>query len=205
MRKTAKRLLAICLLLALAAGAAGTIAFLRWKRGPELAVVPLYQGDYLRAVILPSGAVKTVSTSGCGVTCLSMALAFLGTDMAQTPQTLFEEAVLYGDYTGRDGFSQPALSRVALRHGLQSEWIAADAAQLRRVLAEGLPVIVHLAGGSIAIGGHYVLLRALSPGGSARINDPASEENTAATFSIERILAETKGDAPFMILRPAAQ
>ena len=69
----------------------------------------------------------------------------------------------------------------------------------------GLPVICHLGAGTIARSGHYVLLRALSPDGAARINDPASEENTGAVWQIETILSETRRDAPFMILRRAAQ
>lgn len=165
-----------------------------------LPIAPVYQFDYTAAVCFVAGEYKSVATSGCGATCLSMVIEYLTGDTAQTPQTLFETAWKNGDYFG-SGLSHDALDRLAWANGVTGTWIGRDEDRLRQALAAGRPVIAHMGPGQFADEGHYILLRGLTDNGLVVMNDPNSEENTYRAFDLGLIVEESKTNAPFMVCR----
>ena len=167
-----------------------------------LPIDPVYQFDYPAVVCFAAGENKSVATSGCGATCMSMVIEYLTDDSAQTPQTLFEDAWRRGDYYGY-GLSHDAMDRLARQNGVSGKWIGKDAETLRRALNEGCPVIAHMGPGQFAEEGHYILLRGLDEDGRVVLNDPNSRENTKNVFSLEQIIAEAKTNTPFMVCRLA--
>ena len=163
-------------------------------------IPPLYQYDYKDVVCTIEGRRKSVSSSGCGAVCMSMAIAYLTGDTAQTPQTLFEEAYAAGDYNG-NGLTHAALDRMARAHGVEGEWLGKDAAALRRALESGRPVIAHMGPGAFTGSGHYILLRGITADGQVFVNDPNSESRTWETWELQGIIDEAKGGVPFMACR----
>ena len=165
-----------------------------------LPIAPVYQFDYPAAVCFAAGEYKSVATSGCGATCMSMVIGYLTGNEDQSPQSLFEQAWQNGDYYGY-GLSHAALDRLAKANGVSGTWIGRDEKTLRRALREGRPVIAHMGPGQFADEGHYILLRGLTDDGRVVMNDPNSRENTGRAFDLSLILDEAKTNAPFMVCR----
>jgi len=104
---------------------------------------------------------KTVKSSGCGISCLSMAINILR-GVYVTPETLFREGYNAGQYWG-DGFSHDALSYLGGNHGVNISWTG-NLDTVYSALQQGKPVIFHTGFEntyhftSTKDGGHYILL-----------------------------------------------
>jgi len=109
---------------------------------------------------------KTVKSSGCGISCLSMAINILRGDNV-TPETLFREGYDAGKYWG-DGFSHDALIYLGENHNVSVNWTS-NLDTVYSALQNGKPVIFHTGPDStyhFTSGGHYILLY-----GSKTVND----------------------------------
>ena len=84
----------------------------------------LHQGDYTQEVAVFSGQSKSVATSGCGAVCMAMAISYLRHTQV-SPQDLFAWAYDQGFYYG-DGLGHEALTAMAEKYGLHSQWIDND-------------------------------------------------------------------------------
>ncbi len=195
--------LALVLCIALAA-AAGGYFYLQSDAGQKTLIAfsgariePVYQFDYRKAVRV-GGSTRSVASSGCGPTSLSMAITYLTGNTEQDPQELFDYACEYGEYKG-GGFEHGTLTRLAARYGVQGEWIDGEDPALVEALRQGKPVIAHMGAGKFTESGHYILLRGMTFDGKVVVNDPNSEENTWQTHDLEQIIAETKSNSPFMV------
>ena len=101
---------------------------------------------------------KSVSSSGCGVTCLSMAISAL-TNINVSPETLFREGYNNGMYWG-DGFSHEALIFLGNKHGVKVTWIN-DINAVYDALLSHKGVIFHVKHDSkykFTTEGHYIFL-----------------------------------------------
>lgn len=199
------KVLSVILAIALLTGGAlilhGERQQTRAVQSAGLPIAPVYQFDYPAAVCFAAGEYKSVATSGCGATCMSMVIGYLTGNEDQSPQSLFEQAWQNGDYYGY-GLSHAALDRLARANGVAGTWIGRDEKTLRRALREGRPVIAHMGPGQFADEGHYILLRGLTDDGRVVMNDPNSKENTGRAFDLSLILDEAKTNTPFMVCRP---
>jgi len=167
--------------------------------GTVMNIQPLYQFDYRKTICVFYGEEKSVATSGCGATCLSMAIRYLKGNSEQTPETLFQWAYDSGYYTG-DGLSHAALSRIASRYGLTATWTKSTTSVLN-ALKKGQPVVAHMGAGTFAESGHYILLRGVNPDGLIVLNDPNSRERTQTAYPLSQIAAELKTSSGFCILQ----
>ena len=165
-----------------------------------LPIRPVYQYDYGEAVCVIGGQDKSVASSGCGATCMSMVIEYLTGNERQSPQALFERAYENGDYYG-DGLSHGAIDRLGLAYDVEGVWIRRSEDQLRGALEAGYPVIAHMGPGTFTRSGHYILLRGLTEDGRAVVNDPNSETRSYQTYDLSLIVKEAKTDAPFMVCR----
>ena len=165
----------------------------------------LYQRNYKTPVANLKGRDISVWTSGCGAAAVSMIVSYMTGASDQTPYTLFRWAVEKGLYRG-SGLDHSALAWMAEMYGVGSRWIEPDAGAILSALATGNPVVAHMGRGVFTDNGHYIVLRGIAPNGEIYVNDPASPEHSAQTFPLDRIIAESKSDDPFMICtRPGAQ
>ncbi len=170
-----------------------------------MTIPALYQRNYKTPVANLKGRDISVWTSGCGAAAVSMIVSYMTGASDQTPYTLFRWAAEKGLYRG-SGLDHSALTWMAEMYGVGSRWIKPDAGAILSALATGNPVVAHMGRGVFTDNGHYIVLRGIAPNGEIYVNDPASPERSAQTFPLERIIAESKSDDPFMICsRPGAQ
>lgn len=163
-----------------------------------MAIPMLFQGDYAQTVCTVGGIERSVATSGCGATSLSMVIAYLTGNTDQNPYTLFCDSVDAGRYHG-SGWSHGTLSLFAENYGVHSRWIANDADAILSALREGKPVIAHMGPGIFTSRGHYLVLRGVTEDGLVLMNDPNSRDNCAKAFPIDTLLKQAKTSEAFMV------
>lgn len=163
-----------------------------------MAIPMLFQGDYAQTVCTVSGIPRSVATSGCGATSLSMVIAYLTGNTDQNPYTLFCDSVDAGRYHG-SGWSHGTLSLYAENYGVHSRWIANDADTILSALREGKPVIAHMGPGIFTSRGHYLVLRGVTEDGLVLMNDPNSRDNCVKAFPIDTLLKQAKTSEAFMV------
>lgn len=163
-----------------------------------MAIPMLFQGDYRTIILYYNGMAKSVATSGCGATSVSMVVAYLTGNVEQNPYLLFCEAVDAGKYHG-NGLSHDTLRWLADAYDVKTRWIANDAESIIAALEEGKPVIAHMGEGIFTQRGHYIVLRGLTEDGKVLVNDPNSRSNCGKAFPIETLLAQARTDHSFMV------
>ena len=171
-----------------------------------MAIPMLFQFDYKKVAYYHRGTPKSVSTSGCGVTCVSMVVAYLTGNTDQNPYQLFFDAIEDGYYRG-NGLSHEALSHYLSEYGVKNKWIFNDADAVIKALKEGKPVIAHMGDGIFTENGHYVVLRGVTEDGKILINDPNNRSNCSKAFPMNTLLREARTERSFMICwaeQPAA-
>ena len=158
------------------------------------------QADYTDTVAVFAGEDKPVYTSGCGAVCMSMAIGYLKNEWV-SPQSLFEWAHDAGHYFG-DGLGHEALTDMADRYGIRSEWLPNEPEPVIKALKAGYPVIAHMGPGTFTAGGHYILLRGVDDDGLIWVNDPSSPERTQTPYDMGLILRELRRANSFLLLKP---
>ena len=163
-----------------------------------LGIPMLFQGDYGQTILYYNGEAKSVASSGCGATSVSMVIAYLTGNVEQNPYLLFCKAVDDGRYHG-NGLSHDTLVWLAKSYGVKCRWISNSADAVLEALAEGKPVIAHMGEGIFTSKGHYIVLRGVTEDGKILVNDPNSRSNCHKAFPLETILAQTRTSASFMV------
>ena len=163
-----------------------------------MAIPILYQTDYPEIICTIRGIDRSVETSGCGATCISMVIAYLTGNNTQNPHSIFVDAYETGRYTG-EGFTHGMISHYAEKYGVRGEWIGKDGDAIVAALQKGMPVIAHMGPGIFTDNGHYVVLRGVTEDGDILLNDPVSPYKTVKSFPLKTILTQCKGYTPFMI------
>ena len=129
--------------------------------------IPHYlQTDY-KDVLYGGGS---ISSSGCGPTSFAMVASYL-TGRTITPV----DAVAWcGNtyYVAGAGTSWAYFPAAASHFGCGAVTQTADANAVLQALADGHPVISSQTRGLFTSGGHFIVLRGLTPGGKVLINDP---------------------------------
>ncbi|MGI6173109.1 MAG: C39 family peptidase [Christensenellales bacterium] len=164
----------------------------------------LYQYNFVSPLARVGGRDRSVKTSGCGATSLSMIAAYLTGNLRQSPYTLFRFACNGGMYHG-SGLSHDAMDAIAELLHIDGEWIARDKDAVIEALREGKPIIAHMGYGIFTRRGHYIVLRGLTEDGLVLVNDPNSFVNTHTAFPIETIIAQSRSATPFKICKRKTQ
>lgn len=168
-----------------------------------MAIPQLFQIDDRRKVCTYNGTARSISTSGCSVTSLSMIIAYLTGNTEQTPYTLFYEACEKGYYRG-NGLDRASISKLASAYKIKGDWKSLSADSLVATLEGGSPIIAHMGPGYFTERGHYIVLRGVTEDGLILVNDPASRERSARAYEPSMILSETRSGAAFMVF-PGSQ
>lgn len=163
-----------------------------------MAIPMLFQTDYPDTVCTIRGIERSVATSGCAATSLSMVIAYLTGNTEQNPSVLFCDSVERGLYQGA-GWSHNTLSYYASQYGVKNRWIRNSGKAIVEALSAGKPVIAHMGPGIFTRRGHYVVLRGLTADGKVLINDPVSPSKCGQAFPIKTLLTQAKNGQAFMV------
>lgn len=164
------------------------------------AVPRLYQNDFQTPICEYEGEARSVATSGCAFTCLSMALFYLTGEKTQNPDTLFREACLDKRYVG-NGIAQLDVLRMAKAHGLHAIRYRASIGAIRRAMAKGYPIIASMGKGYFG-DGHYIILRGLNERDELSVNDPNDAAKSDRTYPLKSVVNQLKGTQPLLVLMP---
>lgn len=170
----------------------------------RLKVEPLYQDDYRRALFQYEGVEKSVSSSGCGAVCVSMAISFLAPETEQTPESLlllaYEKQLYYGS-----GLSRRALSQILDAYDLEGEWVGKGPKRLRRELRAGRPMIAYMGPGTFTTTAHYIIISGIDRNNRVWVIDPKSKARSMRWYPLELIFDEAANGKPFLVCwRPEA-
>ena len=166
--------------------------------GSVMNIPKLYQFDYRQTICVINGKRKSVSTSGCGATSMSMVIRYLTGNTKQTPYTLFKWAYQNGHYSG-DGLGHSAISKMGNLYGVSGSWVGKDGKRIISALKAGHPVIAHMGPGIFTKQGHYIVLRGVTDDGKILVNDPNSKSRSGKAYPLSTILNQSKTSEPFMI------
>ncbi|MDL2206383.1 C39 family peptidase [Eubacteriales bacterium OttesenSCG-928-N13] len=195
-KRSARRwaLVLLCILLALGAALA-----LRpiWY---GMDVPRLMQTDYPDAVCTIAGQPRSVQSSGCGATCVSIVGQYLSGRRDLSPSDLFLRAYEQGDYFG-DGLGHEALLSLLSCYGLRGSWPKNDIDTVLSSLKRGKPVIAHMGNGTFSrTGGHYIVLRGIAPDGRIWVHDPYKQERSEQPYEMKELLRQVKTGASFLLI-----
>lgn len=128
--------------------------------------IPLFnQRDYPD---VPYGNYGTVSSHGCGITCVAMAATYI-TGEYHGPDTL---AYQFGNYNTAVGSYWILFEDSAEELGLGSVTQTYSWSKVKQALAEGKPVVSIQDVGLFTSGGHFILLTGINNDGKIMVNDP---------------------------------
>lgn len=138
---------------------------------------------------LPYGS-DTIGPYGCGPTVMAIAVASL-TDTDTDPAAMAAWAVEHGYWARRTGSYHSIVLGTARSFGLIAEpFTSREADSVLDALSQGKMLIALMGPGHFTTGGHFILLRGVTPDGEVLIADPNSPENSVALWDPQLILDE---------------
>lgn len=155
-----------------------------WRKG---AVPVLFQTDAEWASV--PYADGSISTHGCGPTCLSMVYVALTGATDLDPRDMAEFSELNGFLDG-GVTSWLLMSQGAALLGLDSVEVPASAESVEGHLLAGEPVICSVHEGDFTTEGHFIVLAGLNADGTVEIRDPNSEDRTNMSWDLGRVISQ---------------
>ena len=127
-----------------------------------------------------------MACTGCGPTCLSMAVIGLTGDTACDPWSVAQYAESGGYSVPGSGTSWSFIPEGAAHYGLTARELALSEEQVTDALENGQLVILVVGPGDFTTTGHFLLLTGTEAGGF-RLNDPNSPKNSGRVWPWERL------------------
>ena len=144
---------------------------------------------------------RSISTSGCGPTCVAMLLRWYGKDV--TPADTADLSTQMGCAVPGQGTSHSFMTNGPEYWGVTMTQLHSDE-EVRTMLKSGFPVIASHASGMFTSGGHYIMYSKLIGDDQLIINDPAmpygggtcnnssSGNGDDTKFSLKEVLADNR-------------
>lgn len=133
-----------------------------------------------------------MALSGCGPTCMSMAMIYLTGDPSQTPWAMAQFAESYGYNEVGNGTKWSFFTDGAAELGLDSTQIPNEKQRILDNLEVGNPVVCIVGPGDFTTTGHFILL-AGTEDGLIRVNDPNSRRNSETLWDYETLAPQIQG------------
>lgn len=127
-----------------------------------------------------------MAATGCGPTCLSMALIGLTGDGSYDPWTLAQYAESAGYSVPGSGTSWSFIPDGAAHYGRYAEELPLSEDIVAEALRSGKYVVLVVGPGDFTTTGHYLLLTGVE-NGKFQLNDPNSPKNSEKDWSWERL------------------
>ncbi len=139
----------------------------------------------------PYGDNSCIAVSGCGPTCLSMALYYLTEDERLTPDFIGDYSMDNGYYLPGTGTLWALMEDVAPIYGVRvsqpegSEW------EMKAALDQGAVLICSMKPGDFTAGGHFIVIYGYDQDGFL-VNDPNCVARSRQSWSYEQISRQMK-------------
>lgn len=135
---------------------------------------------------------NVIGDSGCGPTCLAMAVVALTGKTQYTPIALCRFATQNGYYVDGVGSSWDLMLGGAKKLGLSSKQISISEDSIKSSLDDGKLVILSMGPGIFTKGGHFILVYKYE-NGKFYVKDPNSKERSDTGFTYKQISDQIKG------------
>lgn len=129
---------------------------------------------------------------GCGPTAMAMVVSTLTGEITD-PAQMAEYCVDQGYWAKKHGSYWSIVPGVAEDFGLTCTGLPpeeADSDTVIRYLVTGNLIVALMGPGHFTNGGHFIVLRGVTPDGSILVADPASQERSLTTWELELLLEE---------------
>lgn len=140
---------------------------------------------------MPYGTRGTVGSSGCGPTCLSMAIFYLTGDRTCTPAVISQYSLDNEYYVEGVGTAWTLLTDYPAEFGLTSFQIQLREAKLKAELDKGRYLICSVRPGDFTSSGHFILIYGYDENGF-KINDPKCVYRSRLSWTYEQIRDDIK-------------
>lgn len=140
---------------------------------------------------LPYGSGGNVGSSGCGPTCLSMAIFYLTGDRSCTPDAIAQFSLEHGYYLDGIGTKWSLLADYPKRYGLSSYQLSWTEANIRSQLDKGRVLICSVRPGDFTTAGHFIVIYGYDENGF-KINDPKSVYRSGLSWTYSQIQDDIK-------------
>lgn len=137
------------------------------------------------------GTRGTVGSSGCGPTCLSMAVFYLTGDRSCTPAAISQYSLDNRYYVEGIGTSWSLLSDYPAEFGLSSYQVQLREANLKAELDKGRILICSVREGDFTSAGHFILIYGYDENGF-KINDPKCVYRSRLSWTYKQIRNDIK-------------
>lgn len=137
------------------------------------------------------GTTGNMASSGCGPTCLSMAIYYLTKDATQTPDKIAQYSMANGHYVPGAGTAWALLSEYPKSLGLSSYQMKWSESSLKAQLDKGRILICSVRLGNFTSSGHFIVIYGYDENGF-KINDPKCVYRSGLSWTYEQIKNDIK-------------
>ncbi|MCI9079274.1 MAG: hypothetical protein HFH68_10190 [Lachnospiraceae bacterium] len=133
-----------------------------------------------------------IAVTGCGPACLSMVQCGLSGKTKWNPYRVARMAENNGFYIKGSGSSWDLMTYGASKIGLNYNEVPFQKESILNWLDSGNPIICSMGPGDFTTTGHFIVLAGTDSNGDVIVNDPNSKENSSKTWSIDKIMQQTR-------------
>lgn len=152
---------------------------------------PLFLQFDTRWGYLPYGSGGNVGSSGCGPTCLSMAVFYLTGNRDCTPGVIAQYSLDNGYYVDGIGTQWTLMTQYPTNFGLNSHPLYWSEANVRNELDKGRVLICSVRPGDFTSGGHFIVIYGYDENGF-KINDPKCVYRSGLSWTYNQIQDDIK-------------
>lgn len=138
-----------------------------------------------------------IGLSGCGPTCIAMALYYITKNAEITPDKIAEYSMKNGYYVQGTGTAWALVEDIPKQYGIKVTKLSAQASNLTAVLDSGGVIICSMSRGDFTLSGHYIVIYGYDSEGFI-INDPNCVARSKRRWKFEELKYQTKNIWAYM-------
>ena len=137
------------------------------------------------------GDKSCIGLSGCGPTCLSMALYYLTGDESITPDRVGNYSMENGCYISGVGTAWAMMEEMPSEYGIRVRQPKASESEMKTVLDDGEIIILSMGPGYFTAAGHFIVVYGYDEGGFS-VNDPNCVARSRRKWSYDELEGQIK-------------